>query len=57
MEKVIANAAELAEKLTDSEFKEFYEADLEKKNDQQLSFTDWKPLAVAVYPEVTDEIL
>ncbi len=34
MEKVIADAAELAEKLTDSEFKEFYEADQEIKNDQ-----------------------
>ena len=57
MTKVKADAASLADKLTDSEFKKFYEADKEKKNDQLLSFKDWKPIAIAVYPEATEEDL
>ena len=57
MVKVKADGASLAAKLTYLEFAVFYEADKEKKNDQALSFTDWKSLAVAVYPEATDDIL
>ena len=38
-------------------FKKFYDADKERRNDEKLTFIDWKPFAFDTYGELSDEQL
>ena len=49
MKKIKGDSAALDQKLTDPEFKKFYDGDMEKKNDQLMTLNDFKPQALDVF--------
>ena len=50
MKKMKDASARLRKELaTDPDFKKFYDADKEKKNDELLTLNDFKPLALGVF--------
>ena len=54
MKKIKEDFAALTKKLESPLFKKFYDADKERRNDQKLSLTDWKPLAFNTYAGLSD---
>ena len=54
MKKIKEDFSSLTKKLETPQFKRFYDADKEKRNDQKLTLTDWKPLALDTYAGLSD---